>query len=148
MEACPPNDHKGPVDHLPVDFIRAEMAAGNRHICVFQPRQIRWDVEDLRDTYPAPKIETLTVRRMSAPAPYVGDRFLYTWDVAIGDVGWVSGPVRVEAWPSEWDMSRRAVNSALDMIERDGNNRALLSVLRLINTVLLGPVTEVHHGQA
>lgn len=77
-------------------FVRRLMADG-RHAVVL-PRPSRISMFREADTAPTAmtlKTSTLRVHRAWAPAPYVGDPFVYVWPVAVDEAQrWVSGEAR------------------------------------------------------
>jgi hypothetical protein len=74
-------------------FVRSLMAAGRTTILLPRPARLS-SFLDYSDTAAmlTPEHQTLTVRRVAAPAPYVGDPYCLVWSVAVDRANrWVAG---------------------------------------------------------
>ncbi len=88
----------------PANSIRRFMAEGRRSLMLPVPlsgRIFSAADEPYPPALPSFETRTLLVKRAWGKAPYVGDPFIYVWDVAADDMGrWVSGPTRIQ--PVTW----------------------------------------------
>lgn len=97
----PPNTvHPGFEDQAA--SVRQFMAAGHHQVVLPKSRRLLLSLVESDADIRSWDTTTLTVHRVWAPAPYVGDPFVYVWPVAVDRAKrWVAGEAHAQ-WLPQW----------------------------------------------